>query len=87
MNCYSFTRYNPLGKIGIIEYTIGNSDKISTIIHDTNSLKTELIGIITLLEQLDENKKYIIHTNSLCVLGKDNIREKNHMENFWVKRD
>lgn len=76
IKCYCDASYNPQTKIAVIGWKIGQNKIRDMLLTDTNNTRAEIIGLIHLINELDPNLKYIIHTDCQSILNRLMSKEK-----------
>jgi len=86
MICYVDASYDPIMKFAIIGYQIGHNPIKFNKINNTNNTRAEIIGLITLIENLEPNMPHTIYTDCQSILNRIRDKEKLIKNNFLTKR-
>jgi ribonuclease HI len=89
IKCYCDASYDPISKTAVTGWKIGSDPICIKKIKNTNNTRAEIIGIISLIENLDPFKNYIIYTDCQGILerlaSKENLIRKNFKNNKGIE--
>lgn len=83
IKCYTDASYDPTSHVAVIGWRIQNGLIHTTVLHNTNNTRAEIIGLIDLLDALtDKTLSYVVYTDCQSILNRLAVKDKLIEMNF-----
>lgn len=75
IKCYCDASFDPVSKIAVIGWKIGDGDIQTFLCKNTNNSRAEIIGLINLISLLNPTNEYIIFTDCESIIRRLSNKE------------